>query len=460
MVMQETCAVILAAGKGTRMKSHKPKVLMEVLFKPMLDWVMASATGAGIEKICVVTGHCAEMVEAHLNGKHQAVLQEKQLGTGHAVMQAREFIEKCGGDVLILNGDAPFMDCETILNAHKHHVNAGNAVTVITADIANPYGYGRILRDRDDYLTAIREEKDASDEEKKIREVNSGAYWFNAKVLLSVLDKLTNENASGEYYLTDAVQIIVSRVLHAGAYKTNNANVVLGANDRIQLAQLNMIARKELLRAAYCNGVDIPCTDGVVIGPDVSIGMDTTILPGTILTGHTAIGEGCVIGPNSHINDTTVGNGTSLNNVWAEKSVVGENCAIGPFVQIRPNSRIGNQVHLGNFVEVKNSSIDEGTKVSHLTYVGDSDVGRFVNFGCGCVTVNYNGKEKNRTVIGDHAFIGCNTNLIAPVEIGEYGYTAAGSTITDNVPDKALSIARARQVNKENWVMQNDLDQK
>ena len=259
----------------------------------------------------------------------------------------------------------------------------------------------------------------------------------------AVLGLITNENARKEYYLTDAVRILRGQGCRAGAFAAMDPDVVLAASDGLRLFELNARARQRVLTHWLLEGVDIPCADGVCIGPDVMVGVDTRILPGTILRGKTTVGRGCVIGPNTQLIDTVVGDGAKLDNVLGEQAQVEEGADIGPFVHLRPNAKIGPYAHLGNFVEVKNAQIGEGTKVSHLTYVGDADVGKGVNFGCGCVTVNYTGKEKHRTVIGDHAFIGCNTNLVAPVKVGEYGYTAAGSTITEDVPANALGIARA-----------------
>lgn len=452
-----TCAVILAAGEGKRMKTSGAKAMCEVLFKPMIDWVLDAVRAAGIHEICVVTGHCGEQLCAHLPQSVQTVCQAERLGTGHAVKTAAEFIARAGGDTLVLNGDAPLMDAETIASAYRAHMEAGNAATVISARVNHPQGYGRIvLNHSDGTLQRIVEEKDATDEEKGIYEVNSGAFWFNSAVLLESLNSLSGDNAQGEYYLTDTIGILKAAGKRAGAYAAPNANVVLGANDRIQLMELNQIANRQILYTHMANGVDIPCTDGVLIGPDVSIGRDTRVLPNTLLTGNSRVGAGCTIGPNSKIIDSTIGTGASLDNVNCERAEVADGADIGPFVHIRPNSEVGRGVHLGNFVEVKNSVIGEGTKVSHLTYVGDSDVGARVNFGCGCVTVNYDGNQKHRTTIGDHAFIGCNTNLVAPVTVEEYGYTAAGSTITQDVPALALGIARARQVNKEGWVARRE----
>lgn len=451
--MSKNCVVILAGGEGTRMKSKKPKVMAEIIFKPMIDRVMESAMGAGIEDICVVTGYRAEVLEAHLAGRAQTVRQEQRLGTGHAVMQAMDFIKAhSGGNVLILAGDAPFMDSRTIREALEAHVNNRFVQTVISAKVDDPFGYGRIVRDADGNFTAIVEQASADVDTQKIREINSGAMWFDADTLCDLLGKIDNKNSKGEYYLTDTVHIALSMGLRVGAYAADNADAVLGANTRVQLHELNEILRKKTLEKLMLEGVSIPCTSSVIIDPDVKVGADTVILPGTIIKEGCEIGEDCVIGPNTVLYKTKVGDGVTLNAVQAEEAEVKDNANLGPFVHLRPNTVIGEHVHCGNFVEVKNSVIDHHTSVSHLTYVGDSDVGSGVNFGCGVVTVNFNGKTKNRCRIGDDAFIGCNTNLIAPVTIGDRAYTAAGSTITEDVPSDALSIARERQTNKEDWV--------
>ena len=449
----KNCAIILAGGEGTRMKSSKPKVMCEVLFKPMLDWVICAAKKAGIEDICVVTGYASEYIEEHLDESITTVHQAERKGTGHAVMQAADFIKAhSGANVVVLNGDAPFVDEQTITSALEYHKANNNAATVISAKVENSFGYGRMVRDANGNLTAIVEENDADEKTKLINEVNSGAYCFSADVLSDVLTRITPNNAKNEYYLTDAISIILAENGKAGAYNAGNEKTVLGANSRSQLNRLNELARAEILEKHMDNGVDIPCTDGVMIGPDCVIGKDTRILPGTIICGNVEIGENNVIGPNSYVQNATIGNNVSFNNAQIRNAKILDNASIGPFVQIRPDSVIGNGVHLGNFVEIKNSVIDSDTHVSHLTYVGDSDVGKNVNFGCGVVTVNFNGKTKNRTVIKDRAFIGCNTNLVAPVTVGENAYTAAGSTVTQDVPDNSLAIARERQTVKEGWV--------
>lgn len=451
--MTKNGAILLAGGQGTRMHSDKPKVMAEVLFRPMIDWVTDAAKQAGIEDICVVTGFAADILEAHLADTCETVHQAERLGTGHAVMQAKEFINRhAGGNILILNGDSPFIDANTVREALAQHENEGCAQTVISACVANPFGYGRIVRDADGKFLCITEEASADDETKKINEINSGAMWFAADDLADVLGKLKNDNAKGEYYLTDTVDILLREGKKVTAFTSGNPDSVLGANTRAQLHELNEIARQKSLAMFMNAGVDIPFTDGVIITPDCKIGTDTQILPGTIIRSGCRIGSNCIIGPSSLITDCTIGNGCLINRVQAENSVIDDGADLGPFMHVRPNSHIGKNVHCGNFTEVKNSTIGEKTSISHLTYVGDSDVGSGVNFGCGTVTTNYDGLQKHRTVIEDNCFIGCNTNLIAPVRIGKNAYTAAGSTITNDVPPMNLAVARARQINKEGWV--------
>lgn len=449
--MLEKCAIILAAGQGKRMKADLPKPMFKVLGEPMLDWVISSCEKAEIQKLCIVKGYQAEIIEDHLCGKYKTVLQKERLGTGHAVMQCADFIkENQSSNILVLYGDAPFIDSEAILSSLKKHIADDNSVTVLTAENDNPHGYGRIIRNGDDF-SAIIEQKDADDEQKKIKEVNSGVYWFKAESLAFSLEKLSPANAQGEYYLTDTIEVLVRNGKKAGVYKSDNSNTILGANDRKGLLMLNDIAKKEVIDFHMENGVEFLSTDGIIIERTVKIASGTQILPGTILRGKTTIGENCIIGPNCLIENTVIGNNTTLNYVQAYDSVI-ENCVkIGPFVHIRPNSHIKNGVKIGDFVEVKNSVIDEKTSVAHLTYIGDSDVGKRVNFGCGCVTVNYDGSKKARTTIGDNAFIGCNTNLIAPVTVGKGAYTAAGSTITRDVPENALAIERAEFKIKEGF---------
>ena len=454
--MGRKCALILAAGEGRRMKTSKPKALAEVLFKPMIDWVTDAAIAGGVDDICIVTGHGREALEAHLGGKFSTVEQKELLGTGHAVMQAKEFIKAhTPGDILILNGDAPLIDAKTISTAFEYHSSHKNAVTIISAKIDNPTGYGRIIRNKDKCLKKIVEENDANNAEKMINEVNSGAYWFNCSILLESLEgiiEMHDKKQQAEYYLTDAIEVILEKNLNAVAYEAGDTDAVLGANDRVQLQKLNEIARRKVMNDLMLEGVSIPCADGVIISPGVKIGVETEILPGTIIKGKTVIGENCVIGPNSFIEDSVIGDNVTLNNTQCYSSTIKNGTSIGPFARVRPDCVIGEDVKAGNFVEFKNANIGDRTSVSHLTYIGDADFGKDINVGCGCATVNYNGKEKNRTKVDDRAFIGCSTYLVAPVSVGKNSYTAAGSVITEDVPDDALAIARSRQTIKKDWI--------
>ena len=457
-MMKQCAAVILGAGDSYRMKSAQPYVMMKLLSRPMLQWVIEAAKKSGIQDLAVISSKADNMVAEFVAGSATVFVQSEPMGTGHAVMQAVDFIKHYErGHILILNGDTPLMDAETIRNALISHINNGNDVTIISAQVENPFGYGRIIRDEDGSFEKIIEERDAASEIKRIDEISSGAFWFKTESLLLSLDNL-DPRKTGEYNLVDAVNWLKDNGYSTGTCFASHPEVALGANDRNQLHDLNHIARRTLIERHLDAGVDIPSFESILIGPDVEIGMDTTILPGTILRGKVKIGRNCQIGPNTLIVDSVIGDDVTLNMVQCYQSTVKRGANIGPFVHIRPNSVIGEYVHLGNFVEVKNSNIEMNTKVSHLTYVGDSDVGKRVNFGCGTVTVNYTGKEKFRTTIEDDAFIGCNTNLVAPVRIGKGAYTAAGSTITEDVPADSLGIARARQINKIGWRKKRDAD--
>lgn len=444
-----TGCVILAGGAGKRMKTAKPKVLCEVLKKPMLGWVLDCAENFGFDKIGVVTGFKREMTEEYISANYKNIstyYQDEQKGTGDALSRAKELI-KSVDRVCVLCGDAPFIDAETLKGALDMHENSGADVTVITAVLDDPHGYGRIIRSDSGKFTAIREQKDCSPEEEKICEINSGAYWFSSKELLDALPRLKNDNASGEYYLTDCVEIIGN----AAAYTSENPEIAFGANTKGGLYELNNIARLGVLSRLMESGVCFISLDGIIIGKDAVIGEDTLILPNTIILGKTVIGKNCEIGANSRIEDCIIGDNVTLDNVKATLATVEDGVSIGPFAQLRPNTVIKSGVKIGDFVEVKNSTIGINTAIAHLTYVGDSDVGRGVNFGCGCVTANYDGVKKHRTEIGDHAFIGCNTNLIAPVKIGENAATGAGSTITVDVPENALAVERGKAKIYENW---------
>lgn len=444
-------SVILAAGMGTRMKSKMPKVLHKVCGKPLSKWVIDASKAAGADKVCAVVGHKAETVKEVLGDVCEFALQAEQKGTGHAVMQAIDVIKNSKGEVVILNGDTPLITAETINKAIEYHKNNGNQATVITAILDDATGYGRIVRDNDGSVLKIVEQKDASEEEKKINEVNSGMYVFDAQSLVYALDKITPNNAQGEYYLTDTLEIIKNNSGKVGVMTAEDSDEFLGVNSKLQLAQAMKIMKKRINEYHMINGVTITDPENTYIGKDVEIAPDTIIYPGCMLEGKTKIGKSCIIGPNTRMTSCDIHDCVTIQSSTLIEAQVKSFTTVGPYAYLRPNSKIGEHVRIGDFVEVKNSTIDDGTKVSHLTYVGDSDVGKCVNFGCGTVTVNYDGKVKNRCKIGDGAFIGCNTNLVAPVEIAPRAYTAAGSTITKNVPEDSLAIARARQDNKEGW---------
>ena len=450
---RRVCAVILAAGDGKRMKSDRPKALCEVLFKPMLKWVEDACRAAGIDEIWVVAGANAELLEAAAPAC-RFVCQTERRGTGHAAMMAAEAY-RAGGDVLVLNGDAPFVEPQALRDALAMHRAGKNAVTLLSARLDDPFGYGRVIRGKGGAVAAVVEEKDADEAQRAVCEINSGAYWFDAAFLAKALKGLTPKNAQGEYYLTDTVAASNAAGLRAGAFICADADMTLGANDRRQLRTLNEIARMRVLERHLDNGVDIPCFDGVMIAPDVQIEHDAQVLPGTVLRGNTRIGAHSVIGPNSYVENSVVGANTRVLASYVTDSTVGSGTRIGPFTQLRPDSHIGDGVKIGDFVEIKNSTIGDRTSLAHLTYIGDSDVGCDCNFGCGVVTANYDGNHKFRTVVGDRAFIGCNTNLVPPVRVGTGAYTAAGTTVDADVPDGALAIGRVRQQIKEGWSDRN-----
>ncbi len=458
--MKNIAALILAAGEGKRMKSKKAKVAHRICGKAMLEWVYCAATEAGIEDTVVVVGPKADQVTECLKDRAQYVLQQEQLGTGHAVMQAEQYFNNYDGMIFVLYGDTPLVTQNTILKTIEVHMRQKNAATVVTAEVENPEGYGRIKRDGSGNILGIVEHRDASDAERGIREINSGMYLFSSGELFDALKNLSNKNDQGEFYLTDVLAIMKEKGLPVGASKMENPEEVLGVNDRIQLQQVTEILRTRIMKRHMLSGVTIMSPDSTYIDEDVEIGADTVIYPGTILEGRTRIGEDCAIGPDARLVNAVVGNNSAVLNSVVTDSRIGDDAAIGPFAYIRPDSRIGDRVKIGDFVEIKKSVIGNRTKIPHLAYIGDSEVGENTNIACGVITVNYNGKVKSRTAIGNNAFVGCNANLVAPVRISDGAYIAAGSTITEDVPENALSIARSRQVNKEDWVIKKGLQRK
>ena len=444
-------AVILAGGQGKRMKADMPKPLFKVLGEPMLEWVISACEDSGVSDICVIKGFRGEMIDEYLRGRYETALQAERLGTGHAVQQAIPFLKKdTDGNTLVLCGDAPFIDSTTIKESLMLHKQNNNSVTVITAELENPFGYGRIIRSKNG-ISGIVEQKDADEEQRKIKEVNSGAYWFKTEDLISLLGKLKNNNVQNEYYLTDTISIAISEGKNAGAYKSSNPEIIRGANNRKDLLELNDYARNMVIEKHLENGIEFVCTDGVIIERNVEIGIGTQILPSTILRRGTKIGNNCIIGPNTTIENCTVGDNVIVNTSQAYDSVIENNAEIGPYVHIRPQSRICEGAKISDFVEIKNSTIGKKTAVAHLVYIGDSDIGKKANIGAGTVTVNFDGISKSRCTVGDYAFVGSNTNLIAPVSLGKAVYTAAGTTITRNVPDYALAIDRSELKIKEGY---------
>lgn len=433
------------------MKSSTSKVLHEIFHKPLVYYPIEAARYAGAQEVCLVVGHKSEEVMKTFGDTVKYALQAERLGTGHAVMQAMDFIGD-EGEILVLYGDTPLITAQTIEKMLAFHRKKKNAVTVLSALVDDPTGYGRIVRDESKHFVKIVEQKDATDEEKRITEINGGMYVFEAKHLKSALSKITNNNKQQEYYLTDTIEILLHEGYNVDAIAIMNPDDILGVNSREQLAQATTIMKQRINRKHMDNGVTLIDPHHTYIDPEVEIGQDTVIEPGCIIEGNTSIGENCIIGYNTKIRNCKIGNSVAIESSMLIDSQIDEGCHIGPFAYIRPNSHIGAKVKIGDFVEIKNATIGEGTKVSHLTYIGDADVGCDVNFGCGTVVVNYDGEKKHRTTIKDHAFIGCNTNLVSPVVIEENVYTAAGSTITQDVPKNSLAIARARQENKPEWV--------
>ncbi|MFP7300265.1 bifunctional UDP-N-acetylglucosamine diphosphorylase/glucosamine-1-phosphate N-acetyltransferase GlmU [Neobacillus niacini] len=450
--MHNRYAVILAAGQGTRMKSKLYKVLHPVCGKPMVQHVVDQVKKLNIQEMVTVIGHGAEKVKGQLGEESHYALQEEQLGTAHAVMQAQEMLSGKEGITIVVCGDTPLIKAETMESLFKHHSELQAKATILTARIDDPAGYGRIIRNAKGLVEKIVEHKDATDAEREINEINTGTYCFDNAALFEALKNVSNENVQGEYYLPDVVEILKNQGEVVTAFQTNDFEETLGVNDRVALAEAERIMRSRINESHMRNGVTIIDPQNTYIEADVVIGQDTVILPGTILKGRTVIGAECQIGPNSEIDNCEVGNETIIRQSAAYNSSIGSLVNIGPFAHIRPDSAISDEVKIGNFVEIKKAVFGKGSKASHLSYIGDAEVGSDVNIGCGSITVNYDGKNKFLTKIEDGVFIGCNSNLVAPVTIGTGAYVAAGSTITKDVPGNALSIARSQQVNKENYV--------
>ena len=450
MLRNEFATIILAAGKGTRMKSALPKVMHSAAGKPMLQHVLDAAITAGAIRNVVVVGFGADIVRASIGEQADYAEQNEQKGTGHAVMMAETALCDFNGVVMVLCGDTPLLMPDTLSILYRQHIETKAAATVLSAKMPDA-GYGRVIRNDDGRVLRIVEKKDCSATELVVDEYNSGIYCFDCKKLFAALKELTPNNAQGEYYLTDVISVLNNQHEKVWAVVVGDWQETIGVNSRVELAQADKIIRDRIREKHLLNGVTLIDPATIYIDCDVAIGYDTIIYPNTFLEGATDIGDNCEIGPNARLINTEIGHYVKIHNVHATLAEVHSGATVGPYVHLRPGAIIGERAHLGNFVEVKNSNIGADSKVSHLTYIGDADVGSEVNVGCGVVTVNYDGFKKYRTTIEDRAFIGCNVNLVAPVTVGEGAYVAAGATITKNVPDNALGLARAKQENKLEW---------
>lgn len=443
-------ALILAAGKGTRMKSDLPKVIHKVNGVPMVKKIMSVLEEIKIEKNILILGHGKEEVLKVL-GDVEYVVQNEQLGTGHAVMMAKDKLQGYDGDVMVLCGDTPLLTRETLEMLHDYHKKSGATTTILTSIYENPFGYGRIIK-KDGKVQGIVEEKEATDTIKQIKEVNAGVYCFNSKELLKALDRIDNNNDKGEYYLTDVIEIQTKAGKLIEAFLLGDNREILGVNSKVELSQATEILRERKNKQLMEDGVILIDPRSTYVEEDViKIGKDTVIYPGALIQGDTEIGENCEILGNTRIYNCKIGDRVRIESSAVEQSILESGVTLGPFAHIRPKTHLKEDVHIGNYVEVKNSTLEKGVKAGHLTYLGDATIGEKTNIGAGTVTCNYDGKNKFKTSIGREVFIGSDTMLVAPVTIGDRATTAAGSTITKDVPANGLGVGRARQVIKENW---------
>lgn len=452
----ETHVVILAAGQGTRMKSTLPKILHRVAGLPMVDRVLAAASSLNPASVTLVVGHKADAVREHLSGRTNVrfAVQEPQLGTAHALQQAESALTGRQGVLVLLSGDVPLLTSDTLNRLLDAHLASRAAATVVTAELERPYGYGRIVR-TDGQVARIVEERDASPAERQIREINSGIYAFDLEPLWEALRGIASQNAQGEFYLTDLVSVYRRRGLRVESLLVANASEIRGVNSRTELAEVSRLVRQKKNEELMAAGVTLVDPATTYIDADVEIGQDTIVHPGVVIEGASRIGSACEIQAHVRIVDSTLGDRVQVNSFsLITGSVVEEAAAIGPFAHLRPDSVIGPGAKVGNFVELKKTTLGAGSKASHLSYLGDATIGAGVNIGAGTITCNYDGERKAQTVIEDGAFIGSDSQLVAPVRVGKGAFVAAGSSIVADVPAGALGIARGRQSNVEGWVQE------
>ena len=450
--------IVLAAGEGTRMRSAIPKVLHRIAGRSLVEHAVRAAAGLAPDQLAVVVGHGREQVTEHLEAldvKLTVAVQDNQRGTGHAVSCALAALPALSGTVLVTYGDVPLLDTATLEALLAEHASEGNAITVLSAIVYDPTGYGRILRDDDGTVTGIVEHRDATDEQQDIAEINSGIYAFDAEVLATGLTELTPHNAQGELYLTDLVGIARAAGRRVGAMLCADPWLVEGVNDRVQLAALGGELNRRLVERWMRDGVTVIDPATTWLDSDVRLARDVVLEPGVQLRGHTVVGEGATIGPDTTLTDVEIGPGATVIRTHGRESTIGAGASVGPFAYLRPGTRLGDKGKIGTFVEVKNSDIGTGTKVPHLSYVGDATIGEFSNIGAASVFVNYDGVAKHRSVVGSYARTGSDNMFVAPVTVGDGAYTGAGAVIRRNVPPGALAVSGGPQRNLEQWVLKH-----
>jgi bifunctional UDP-N-acetylglucosamine pyrophosphorylase/glucosamine-1-phosphate N-acetyltransferase len=456
----EVSTIILAAGEGTRMRSRTPKVLHRLAGRTLVEHAVRAAAGLGPIRTAVVVGHGRDAVAEHLalveKGLDTAVtvaVQEEQLGTGHAVRCALDVLGELAGTVLVTYGDVPLLDTVTLSALLAEHAAARNAVTVLTADVPDPFGYGRIVRDADGTVAEIVEQKDTTPEQNAITEINSGVYAFDAAVLADALAQLSTENAQGEQYLTDVLAIARGDGHHCGSWTCADPWLVEGVNDRVQLAALGAELNRRLTEHWMRAGVTMVDPASVWLDASVELARDVVLEPNVQLRGATRVGEGSVVGPDTTLTDVRIGAGAKVIRTHGSESTIGDGASVGPFAYLRPGTVLHDKSKVGTFVEVKNSEIGEGTKVPHLSYVGDATIGEHSNIGAASVFVNYDGTTKRRSIVGSHARTGSDNMFVAPVTVGDGAYTGAGAVLREDVPPGALAVSAGTQRNIEGWVL-------